>query len=303
MKEIKLIYWNVKPNFGDVLSPFIIGNLSGCKIRHKNQYWGWWKFMRLFCYNLIHRLWHEMQELTFPYERVMLGVGSIAHFGNNNADVWGSGYMNHFNKCRKGQRVYCLRGPKSYQKMKSNGINPPEAMGDPALLLPHIIEPKLTRKLHKIGIIPHIMDYEFFKSNYGDVFFVIDLSTDNIQKVVDDIVSCEYILSTSLHGLIVPHAYGIPAIWIKKGYIYTDGFKFEDYFLSVGLEAYRGEDNIDMILKSEESVLKFFEQRDKYSLPNTKIIAERCMDLLTSFPYPLVPKYELLKRKIESSLR
>ena len=46
------------------------------------------------------------------------------------------------------------------------------------------------------------------------------------------------IFSTSLHGLIISHAYGIPAIWIKAGNIGTDGFKFKDYFSSVNIPYY-----------------------------------------------------------------
>lgn len=37
-KTIKLVYWN-EPNFGDMLSPYIIGKLSGKKIVHKKAYY------------------------------------------------------------------------------------------------------------------------------------------------------------------------------------------------------------------------------------------------------------------------
>lgn len=53
---------------------------------------------------------------------------------------------------------------------------------------------------------------------------------------IDQILSCEMILSSSLHGIIVADAYGVPNLWCK----FTDyeapgkGFKFKDYYLSVG---------------------------------------------------------------------
>jgi hypothetical protein len=53
--------------------------------------------------------------------------------------------------------------------------------------------------------------------------------------VIDAIASCRAILSSSLHGIIAAHAYGVPATWVKpsdrpKG----DGFKFLDYWASMG---------------------------------------------------------------------
>jgi hypothetical protein len=46
-------------------------------------------------------------------------------------------------------------------------------------------------------------------------------------------------LSSSLHGLIVAHAYGIPAVWCdfadRPHAIAGDGTKFHDYFASIGL--------------------------------------------------------------------
>lgn len=35
--KIKLVYWN-EPNFGDMLSPYIVGKLSGQKIIYKDHY-------------------------------------------------------------------------------------------------------------------------------------------------------------------------------------------------------------------------------------------------------------------------
>jgi hypothetical protein len=63
---------------------------------------------------------------------------------------------------------------------------------------------------------------------------VIDLC-QTVEKVVADITSCDCIFSSSLHGLIVAHAYGIPAVWIRPGGpIMGDDVKFHDYFASVG---------------------------------------------------------------------
>ena len=53
--------------------------------------------------------------------------------------------------------------------------------------------------------------------------------------VIDKICSCQYILSESLHGLIVAETYGIPNVWVD----FMDHpeyweFKFQDFYESIG---------------------------------------------------------------------
>jgi hypothetical protein len=69
---------------------------------------------------------------------------------------------------------------------------------------------------------------------------VIRSGYEGIEKFVDEVNECEAILSSSLHGLIVSHAYGVPATWCDitntKDSIAGDGTKFLDYMMSVGIK-------------------------------------------------------------------
>ena len=59
------------------------------------------------------------------------------------------------------------------------------------------------------------------------------------KQFIDKILSCELILSSSLHGLIVSDAYGIPNHWCQIHFkMDDDGFKFRDYFFSVNKQPY-----------------------------------------------------------------
>ena len=52
--------------------------------------------------------------------------------------------------------------------------------------------------------------------------------------MIDKICSCRYIISSSLHGLILSDAYGIPNLWIRISDRVKGGdCKFLDYFSGV----------------------------------------------------------------------
>jgi pyruvyltransferase len=110
----------------------------------------------------------------------------------------------------------------------------PEVYGDPAMLLPLIYTPR-TEKRFEVGLVPHYVDRDAVRMNDPCVS-TIDVLAD-WQSVIDRIAECETILSSSLHGLIVAEAYGIPALWttITDG-VAGEGFKFRDYYLSTSRE-------------------------------------------------------------------
>ena len=68
----------------------------------------------------------------------------------------------------------------------------------------------------QIGIVPHFSEVDYFIKQYGLKYTVIDLRTFEVEKVIDEINSCQYVLSSSLHGIIVAHAYHIRVFGFKK---------------------------------------------------------------------------------------
>lgn len=163
----------------------------------------------------------------------ILGIGSILAHANKNSLVWGSGFIQAGERIREQPEVCAVRGPLSRKRLIEMGFDCPEVYGDPALLFPLFYNPKIEKK-YRWGLIPHYVDYkEPFCQTLPEDCLLIDIKRP-IETVVDQLLQCERIASSSLHGLIAADAYKIPSAWFRVTDKVKGGdFKFKDYFLSV----------------------------------------------------------------------
>lgn len=259
-----LVYWYSRvhfeneqfENFGDIITPYLVKKLT----------------------NIAPILFRPSYELSM-FCKYFIMTGSIIVDARKNSIVWGSGLINTSQKIRGG-RFLAVRGPRTAKRLKELGFSEPSVYGDPALLLPLLYRPKSTLKTYKIGIIPHYVDYEEIKKMvdsflYSDIK-VINLLNNNVEDVVDEIVNCERIISTSLHGVIVANAYDIPTMWWKfSDKLIGDDVKFYDYFES--LEMF----NVKPIYTEKVEDLVAL---DDYFLPNDKVLEKVQQNLFYTFP-------------------
>ena len=205
-------------NFGDALSTPIVEFLSGKKVLPS-------KNISRFLFSI----------LKFQNYAV---IGSILQWIKKDAYVWGAGFISPQKVSFPPAEIFSVRGPKTRQIYLEAGIGCPEVYGDPALILPLMYFPEVEKR-YKFGIIPHYVDVDnpwILKMKARKDVLIIDLMVyTDYKKVVDQILQCENILSSSLHGLIVSDAYKIPNIQIKLSHkVLGNDFKFEDYYESVG---------------------------------------------------------------------
>lgn len=203
------VWWlggaNGQGNFGDILTPSIL-NYFGVK--------------------------HEYVKHYTQAEAVC--VGSIARRAGVGIKVLGSGIISRSDRVIADADWKFVRGPYTRKRVEFFGGNCPEIYGDPALLLPMIVGP--SEKKYEVGIVPHNIDNRYISEKYSNNN-IIGLGTRDFTKVVDRITQCNSIISSSLHGIICAHAYGIPAAWVKsKNKLKGDDVKFEDYFASVNID-------------------------------------------------------------------
>lgn len=284
-KTIKLIYWN-NPNYGDCLSPYIINKLTDRQVIYKEKYRGLKGCLKQIKYLIKKKEYKKIKNVHFPTDKTLIAIGSIISFSTNKSYIWGAGFLSN-NDPFDGGKVYAVRGKFTRSRLLKMGVNCPEVYGDPAILLP-LVFPLNIEKNH-ISIIPHYVDYDDLHLRFSDRFQIIKLESEEVEKITKEIASSSFVLSTSLHGIIVAHAYGIPAIWIKNKETSSDGIKFKDYFSSVGIPLYEGFDELDIILKDKDSVIKFFKEHEFISKPNINL-KELQKKLILSAPFKISDK-------------
>jgi hypothetical protein len=206
----------VARNWGDKLSPALVHLLSGKPVLHARD---------------------PLRDRTAP---VHLVIGSGLSNATAASIVWGSGFIDSDRKLgARPLAIRAVRGPLSRARVLLTEDTCTDVFGDPALLFPLFYNPAIEPDTD-IGIIQHCREARIEPLPLlapGLSVRVISIN-GGLTEVVDGILSCRHIVSSSLHGIVAAHAYGRPASWVKfSDRPLGDGFKFKDYWASMGRAA------------------------------------------------------------------
>ena len=224
-KPIHCYYWRdakgrCKSNFGDALSPLLISEILNRQV-----------------------VW------SAPYRADIMGIGSIIGHAKKvwrrlivsrqtcPLYVWGSGSLLPIRPRTRFMEFLAVRGAKTRDFI---GLIDTMPLGDPGLLSPLLLEGRVanTKPKFRLGVIPHWRE----KSAPAVLEFVerfphckiIDVTNPDVLEVTRTIASCEFVLSSSLHGLVVADSFGIPNARFRLSTTkHTNDWKFEDYFSGV----------------------------------------------------------------------
>jgi pyruvyltransferase len=182
----------------------------------------------------------------------LLAIGSILFFAEEGDIIWGTGTNGKIND-RKDYLfnhldVRAVRGPLTRDFLqKTFQIKVPEVYGDPALLMPYFF-PEFKKNPYPTQnyiVIPHYSEKHLFpRDNEGHVVY----PTDPWDEVIKKILNSQFVISSSLHGIIVAEAYGIPARWLRV----SDGepvLKYHDYYLGTGRKNFKYATSVKEALK------------------------------------------------------
>lgn len=212
--RVNLDYWKESKNLGDAISPLIVE--------------------------------HVLEEAGLSFEaevcdtRHLCAVGSVITAGAQDATVWGSGILNPKLLYRiKGRKldIRAVRGPVTRALLMEYGYRVPVVYGDPAVLMSEIYQPESHKKTHYYGFVIH----KDGSARFGDVESLprshkfIEIKTEDYRHFIDELVSVECVVSTSLHGIILAETYGVPAILMMPE---CDFMKYEDWYEATGRSSY-----------------------------------------------------------------
>lgn len=209
---LPLYYWQQQRfvNFGDYLSLKLVERIVDSEVR-------------------------VYKKKMFSYEKKLLAVGSILVFANQNDVLWGTGTNGkrpnksdyNFNELD----IRAVRGPLTRQFLMENlKVDCPEVYGDPALLTPYFF-PEFKRKenpKYDFIVIPHYSEESLYPKN--DIFEVV-YPTEPLFTIFEKMMDAKFVISSSLHGIIVAEAFGIPARYLRVSEN-EPLLKYQDYYLA-----------------------------------------------------------------------
>jgi hypothetical protein len=222
-RAIASYWWDQRTNFGDQIGPWLLEAITGRP-----------------SYNTI----------GLPNAgNALMTVGSlITEMQRPDMTIWGSGLIAPLSKAainrlrdRTPREILAVRGARTRnQLIKHLGWDVPEVYGDPALLMPYVLQPgERPGDRSGLSVIPHYSQThivtETLIARCGGHHVDVQRSAE---EVVAEIAQSEVVVSTSLHGLILAQAYGIPWVWLRiadQGLV-GDRFKFSDFFTTLEKE-------------------------------------------------------------------
>lgn len=189
----ELAIWSCPDNFGDLLGP-----------------------------EILRRLNYRVRIVENMGDADLVACGSIidmvAPVARPGCIVWGAGLMNPEAVDVSHLDVRAVRGRLTADALALQGL----PLADPGVLVPELWPRPPVR--HRLGVVRHYVDAEPYP--WADVQITTRASVD---EVIDFIGSCERIVSSSLHGLVVASAWGIPCVRTHHPDVLGGNFKWLDW--------------------------------------------------------------------------
>ena len=171
----------------------------------------------------------------------LLAIGSLMACANRNSEIWGTGVMHPsmpLNDIR-GRSVHAVRGKLTHAALRKSGIAVGDVpLGDPAFLMDAgMAAERPAEKRFAFGVAAHYVDRKLpwvVESLRDPEVADLDVRRDPADFLAL-ILACDAVVSSSLHGLILAEALGVPNVWVKlSDRVVGDGSKVRDWFSLAG---------------------------------------------------------------------
>jgi pyruvyltransferase len=163
----------------------------------------------------------------------LLAIGSILQYSANDDHIWGTGWNGKVPEIMfksKRLNLHAVRGPLTREFLRSRGFTVPKVYGDPALLMPHLFKGRFTpNPCRDYVFVPNLHDLSILPPKTPNVISPLQ----GWNRVIEQILEAKLVLASSLHGLVIAEAYGIPARYVRLSQT-EDLFKYKDYYFGSG---------------------------------------------------------------------
>jgi len=214
-KAIKAYWWREVPNFGDALAPFLLERFAYLNVE-------WDTVSRA----QVASIGSILEHIPPLWDGYILGSGMLHENSRLQIHQMRSGIT---------AKILALRGPLTARVVQGD-----YALGDPGILADELVGSQ--PKQWDLGILPHFTDKElvprFQELIKPPATIKVINAGDHPIEVVKQIGACRRLVTSSLHGMIVADAFGIPRrVEMSKSFKYDGGdFKFKDYSASIQMK-------------------------------------------------------------------
>jgi hypothetical protein len=199
----------------------------------------------IFARDLLGHFYPGMTPLNTAEGPRILCIGSIGHRISSGDVVCGIG-------CKSSDlprvhadavSIHALRGPISYDIFKAAGydVSGVRFLADPGLFIGRMVPDRAPLK-GRVVFVPHYRERDAIRGKVPKGVTVIDIDAPPLQ-LARQLQQAECVYASSLHGIIFAHALGRPCVFVRPA-TEEPMLKFEDYFLSVGINPPKPLDSI-----------------------------------------------------------
>ena len=209
---VKAYWWREVPNFGDAIAPFLLEHFAGIKVE--------WDTVS---HAQVASIGSILEHIPPLWDGYILGSGMLHEDSRLQIHQMTTGIS---------ARILALRGP-----LTARVIPGTYALGDPGILADELVGQQT--KHWDLGILPHFTDTELvpkFQELVKPPHTVKVINPgDHPLSVITQIGQCRRLVTSSLHGMIVADAFGMPRrVEMSKANLKDGGdFKFRDYSASI----------------------------------------------------------------------
>ncbi len=152
---VPVIWWSQTPNLGDLLSPWLIGRMTGRPVVYAGR-----------------------------GHANYVAIGSVINLATPHSTVWGAGSFGTERRSSFARHASyrAVRGPLTRSRLLNLGLDCPAVYGDPALLVPHYFAPEVAQT-HEVGIVIRHTESRWRHSELGEGVRLIDFGSGDVEQV------------------------------------------------------------------------------------------------------------------------